>query len=182
MKLVLLAPLAMVLLSKWQASVETWYIDPSIAPVFGFSETMEGSLQDWLEIGASNTSAKLVVFVDAQCHCTKPTLYQLFAAVDKAGYDRSIVSIHYLNELISAGHAAIRLVENEIPATPTLVTISDGMPSYIGPVTAGNFCTTAASDVLGVSALGWKREQISTNWLSRGCYCQNPYYVDEFRS
>ena len=166
--LALLAPLAMFALSKWRASLETWYVPLDADTAAHFGPAFEDKVAQWLaEDGASG--ARLVVIVDPACPCTTATLSRLAdARAQSTRPDASLEVRHANGNDISQAWATVLA---EIPATPTLLAVEDGRLLYAGPVTAGNFCTTAVSRVLGLSVLETPAASPLRNWLDRGCYC-----------
>jgi hypothetical protein len=166
--LALLAPLAMVLLGKWQASLERWYIDPDEAPIFGFNDGFQEKAAAWMQ-AQRIVGNKLVLITDPECACTTATEAKLKSVLSDA--EQPLTRLQRI-DIDSADPLFMSLIQ-DIPSTPTLLTVKDGVLSYAGPVSSGNFCTTAVNAVMGVSALHWETATTVYNWLERGCYCPN---------
>ncbi|MBO6754588.1 MULTISPECIES: hypothetical protein [Spongiibacter] len=170
----ILAPLALVLLGKWQASLESWYVDPDEAPLMGFNDGFSARAQAWL-LDEGYAGDQLVLIVDRHCACTAATLKKLTAILEEAERPTSMLKVIDVG-LYRTGNGMFDApaILAEIPSTPTLLTMRASVLTYVGPVTSGNFCTTAVNDVMGVSALSWESEATVFDWLNRGCYCDNP--------
>jgi hypothetical protein len=151
--LTLLAPLLLLVLTKWRASLDTLY-----APA-GVSEQFTQHVSEWL--GRSNESgSRLIVIVDRDCPCTKASLRILESARGDVP-----LTVRDIEEVDPA-------VRDELPSTPTLLAVEGRQLVYAGPVTSGNLCTTAVQRVLGVTALQAPRARPILNWLDTGCYCR----------
>ncbi len=144
----LLAPLMMVLLSKWQASLEDWYIDPAVAPMFGFDEGFPEKVSRWLQ-AEEITGNKLILIVDKDCVCTKATLRRLNSFLNESQVDRGLLLFLEINDLPESAQQ----FREDIPSTPTLLAIKNSALTYAGPINSGGFCTTAVDAVIGVSSL-----------------------------
>jgi hypothetical protein len=157
--LTLLAPLVLLALSQWRASLETLY-SPAGKP---FMQNVAG----WLA-SSNETGARLIVVADRNCPCTKVALRSLDAALAQSSRENIRVTVRYIDDAADPAWVA---VTNELPSTPTLLAIDGRQLVYAGPVTSGNICTTAVQRVLGVTALQTQRTSPILNWLDTGCYC-----------
>jgi hypothetical protein len=167
----LLAPFALIVLSKWRSSLETSYahIEPNMAQVFG--ESFERKAHAWLQSEGAG-GARLVLVTDRDCPCTRATRAALDAALASAPRrDVSLVERDIHDEVSDPSWGALL---GELPATPTLLAIDQGQLVYAGPVNAGSWCTTSVSQVLGITALQVPGSGAVLNWLGEGCYCQMP--------
>lgn len=153
--LTLLAPLFLLALSQWRASLETLY-----APA-GLSDQFMEHVSAWLATG-NQTGSRLIVIVDRDCPCTQASLRILESA--RGNVQLSVRDIDDVDPLI----------RNELPSTPTLLAVAGKQLVYAGPVTSGDLCTTAVQRVLGVTALQAPRERPMLNAFDSGCYCRVP--------
>lgn len=168
--LALLAPLAMFMLSKWRASLDTWYapLDADTSAYFG--PDFSTRVSDWL--GATEgTRARLILIADLSCPCTQATLARLESAKSTSSRQDVRLMVRYISDTTEPGSPAWAAVLAGIPATPTLLAVDGRRLLYAGPVTSGNFCTTAVNKVLGLSVLEASSKAPLMNWLDRGCYC-----------
>jgi hypothetical protein len=163
--LTLLAPLLLFALSKWRASLDTWY-----APA-GVDERFTELVADWLA-ASSETGSRLIVVADRDCPCTTASLRSLDAALAQSSRKDIQLSVRYIDDADATRDVAWAAVLNKLPSTPTLLAVEGRQLAYAGPVTSGNLCTTAVQRVLGVTALQAPRAIPILNWLDNGCYCR----------
>lgn len=171
--LALLAPLAMFALGKWQASLDIWYLPPDAASADTFGEQFHRHVSQWLQ-GVDNPGAALVVIADRECPCTKATLTRLDEALALSRREDIRLVVRDVRSADTDRDAAWLRVLEAVPATPTLLAIEGRQLLYAGPVTSGNFCTTAVSRVLGVTALQAPQGRTIFNLIDKGCYCRLP--------
>ena len=171
--LALLGPLLMLILSKWQASLETWYAPlDTLAPAQS-SPGFEAKASAWLA-ATDSTGQRLVLIASRTCPCTKATLSNLETAIRSSPARNTRLVVRYIEDDPGQADRAWRPLLSEIPATPTLLAVDNGKLLYAGPVNTGNFCSTAVGKVLGVSVLTSRPAAPLLNWLARGCYCPTP--------
>jgi hypothetical protein len=156
--LTLLAPLLLLALSQWRASLDTVY-----APA-GVSHQFTEVVSAWLATD-SQRGARLIVIADRSCPCTTASLRILESALVQADRKDVQLNVRYIEDVDA-------VVRREIPSTPTLLAMEGKQLVYAGPVTSGNLCTTAVQRVLGVTALQAPRDRPILNWLDNGCYCR----------
>lgn len=167
--LVLVAPLAMLGLSKWRASLDHWYAPLDDAAVFG--KPFQEKVTRWVAQNTRN-GAELILIIDPDCACTSATVNLLKNAhVQSKALDAKLI-VRDLKNKSTFNDSAWRAMLLEIPSTPTLLVIDRQKLIYAGPVTSGNFCTTAVNRVLGLSALKANANVPVLNWLDKGCYCR----------
>lgn len=171
--LALLAPLAMVALSKWRASLDIWYAPFDTELAIGFGESFERNVTRWVQ-DEHGIDTGLILVADRDCPCTKATLATLEDAHSRAERKGVGISVRYINDSGAGSGSVWKAVLSEIPATPTLLVINQGRLIYAGPVTSGNFCTTAVRQVLGIVALQASNSGPIFNWVEKGCYCRLP--------
>lgn len=169
--LALLAPLALLTLSKWQASLDTWYAPMDVADANYFGESFQRSVAKWLE-SAEGAGAALVVIADRKCPCTRATLKKLDEALALSPRRDIRLVVRDIGDVDADQDAVWTQVLSEVPATPTLLVVEGKRLLYAGPVTSGNFCTTAVGRVLGVTALQLPRSAAMFNLIDKGCYCR----------
>lgn len=165
--LALLAPMLLVALSKWQDSLNTWYIPLSQNPNTYFSDNLERNI---LKVAPTEKSVNLYFIADMNCACTQATLNILKAAMQnstKSKIQLNVLDIHSPK----AKQIGWQNIINEIPATPTLLVTDHERLVYAGPVTAGDMCTTNVQKILGLSILEAEPQKPILNWLEKGCYC-----------
>lgn len=168
--LVLVAPLVMLSLSKWRASLDNWYQSPDVNPSEYFPEDFEAHLGAWLQ-QTGEPQPSLVLIADRRCPCTTPALTQLQAAVADSDHPDVGLRVQYVDAPRNLPDPHLDAVLASIPATPTLLVWADQRLRYAGPVSAGSYCTTAVSQVLGLSSLSRPPSQPLFGGLARGCYC-----------
>lgn len=170
MLLALLAPLLMFMLSKWRASLDTWYtpLDADTSAYFG--PDFSARVYDWLGT-TEDAGAQLILIADPSCPCTQATLAQLESAKSASSRQDARLMVRYISDTTDPSSSAWAAVLAGIPATPTLLALDGSRLLYAGPVTSGNFCTTAVNKVLGLSVLEASPKEPLINWLDRGCYC-----------
>lgn len=167
--LALLAPLALVALGKWQASLESWYVPQEKTDPAYLDDAFVGDVTAWLQAERKHGTV-LYVVVDDECPCTMATLDILRSALDRSGRADIRLELKKLDES-AVTNSAWRRVVARIPSTPTLLASEGDRVLYAGPVTAGNICSVGAQRVLGLSVLQAKPEDAVINSLERGCYC-----------
>ena len=167
--LVLIAPLAMLGLSKWRASLDQWYAPPNGGAVFG--KPFQQKVSRWVAQRADN-GAELILIVDRDCPCTRSTVDLLQKAHARSKIPGAELIVHDMKDQSAFSEPEWRAMLLEIPSTPTLLVIDKQRLIYVGPVTSGNFCTTAVNRVLGISALVASPNSPVLNWLDKGCYCR----------
>ncbi len=158
----------MLVLGAWRSSLDRWYT-PLDAAGNSFGPQFEHQVSDWLA-ASPGAAAQLLVIADRDCPCTRATLAKLDQAVAQSGRKdfRVVVrDIHDTND-----DPSWRRILQAVPATPTLLAIASRRLIYAGPVTSGNFCTTAVGRVLGVSALQVPRATALFDVVDKGCYCR----------
>jgi hypothetical protein len=174
--LALLAPLLLVVLSKWQNSLNTWYIPLHEDATAYFSPSLE---QDILALPESQDHQGITLFfiADMNCPCTQATLKILQTTIQTSS-KKDIKFISLDIHTPQAKHTAWKKVLQQIPATPTLFISDHNRLVYAGPVTAGNMCTNSVLKILGLSILEAAPQKPVINWLEEGCYCPiNPQGV-----
>lgn len=169
--LALLAPFALIVLTKWRSSLETTYapMEPGMAQVFG--ATFETKAGTWLR-ETSSDGARLVLLVDRECPCTRSASAALESAL--AVSSRKDIALVVRDVADRGEGTSWEALVREIPATPTLLAVDHNELVYAGPVNAGSWCTTSVSQVLGVTALQAQGRGAVLNWLGEGCYCRMP--------
>lgn len=169
--LVLLAPLTMLVLSKWRASLDVWYapLDDSTATVF--DESFERQAAQWAR-QHGGSGAELILIVDRDCPCTRATVARLEAAHAQSSRRDARLTLRDVDDLEAPDDPRWRILLDGIPSTPTLLAVDRGELLYAGPATSGNFCTIAVNRVLGLSAMEMPRSRPVLNWLDKGCYCR----------
>lgn len=165
--LTLLAPLLLLALSKWRASLDTVY-----APA-GVDERFTELVADWLPT-SGETGSRLIVIADRDCPCTTASLRSLDAALAQSRRKDIQLTVRYIDDADPKHDGAWAAVLNALPSTPTLLAVAGRQLVYAGPITSGNLCTTAVQRVLGVTALQAPRARPILNWLDNGCYCRRP--------
>lgn len=171
--LALWAPLAMLALSQWRASLDTWYVPLNVANANTFGEQFQRQVSKWLG-SADGRGAALVVITDRECPCTKVTLKKLDEALALSPRKDIRLIARDIRDAQANHDPAWARVLNEVPATPTLLAIEGRQLLYAGPVTSGSFCTTAVGRVLSVAALQSPRSTAMFNLIEKGCYCRLP--------
>lgn len=163
--LTLLAPLLLLALSKWRASLDTLY-----APA-GVDDRFIELVAAWLTADGE-AGSRLIVVADRDCPCTTASLRSLDAALAQSTRKDIQLSVRYIDDADTTHDAAWAAVLDELPSTPTLLAMEGRRLVYAGPITSGNLCTTAVQRVLGVTALQAPRARPIFNWLDNGCYCR----------
>lgn len=167
--LALLAPLALVLLGKWQASLDTWYVPQVAGESRYLDEAFVKDAEAWLH-AEENSGITLYAVVDDTCPCTTATLTVLRAALAQSA--RKDIRLEVRNPDETAGdRRAWQTVVARLPSIPTLLAADGAHLLYAGPVVAGSFCTTGVQRVLGISVLQARQAGAVLNSLDKGCYC-----------
>lgn len=165
----LLAPLLLVVLSKWQESLNVWYVPLHQDTTLYFGKTLE---QDILRLPETkgNSGAVLFFIADETCPCTRATLNILKQSMQTSQRQDTQLVILDIND-VKAKSAEWAQILKQIPAVPTLLVMEAQHLVYAGPVTAGNMCTTSVLKILGLSILESEKQRTVINWLEEGCYC-----------
>lgn len=172
--LAILAPILLIVLSKWQASLIRWYVPLNDSPTAYFSSNLESDIR---ALSHSNQpafnqaqGATLFFIADKTCPCTTATLSILKNALQVSSrQDVKLVVIDVHSP--QASTPAWQRILQQIPSTPTLLVMDEQRLVYAGPVTAGNMCTTSVLKILGISVLQSEPQKPVINWLEEGCYC-----------
>lgn len=177
MLLAILAPLLLIVLSKWQSSLTRWYMPLTEDHTAYFSNSLEQDIR--LLAVADQYSSKqqygvtLFFIADNTCPCTAATSSILNNAMQTSNHqDIKLVMMDVHSPQTST--PAWQRVLQQIPATPTLLVMDGQRLVYAGPVTAGNMCTTNVLKVLGLTVLQAEPQKPVINWLEQGCYCPLP--------
>lgn len=167
-----LAPLSLIFLSGWYASLDTWYV-PTDASQSTYSESaFTQKADEWLQ-DTVNNGITYYVFVDPQCACTNPSLKKLQRAIAQSDHpNANVVTIDITLDHENPGSNALNALIDEIPSVPMVIAANDATLIYTGPANAGNFCTTQVDQALPVIATASQQAAPVHNWLSQGCYCQ----------
>ncbi|KAF0809729.1 hypothetical protein A167_01545 [Alcanivorax sp. S71-1-4] len=168
--LVLLAPFSMIVLSKWRASLETSYVPMQGEYREFFDAPFEKHVAGWLARQAIS-GPELILIVASDCPCTQATRSSLQKALAEASRPEARLTLRYIDDPQAAADADWQAVLAAIPATPTLLAVDQQRLLYAGPVTSGNFCTTAVNRVLGLTVLEARPDNPVINWFDEGCYC-----------
>lgn len=171
--LTVVAPLAIVLLSKWQASLERWYLTDEAYETREFLAAFQAAAEQWIAEGEAQAS-QLILIADPACPCTGPTRMKLLVAHSQSRRDELTIREWSLNDLRANRNPWSAKMLATLPATPTLLVTEGKKLLYAGPVNSGDFCTSAVNEVLGLAFLEGDRASPFVNWLSRGCYCKPP--------
>jgi len=171
--LALLAPLAMFALGKWRTSLDTWYAPLDGPGASDFGERFEKQATAWVKAEGGD-DARLIVIADPECPCTRVTLKKLDEALALSPRRDVRLVIRDVHDQQAVQNAAWAQLLNTVPATPTLLAVEGKQLLYAGPVTSGNFCTTAVGRVLGGTALQSPRTGVLLDLIDRGCYCRMP--------
>ena len=167
--LTLFAPVLLVALSKWQNSLNTWYVPLTQDATVYLSGNLQKDVLALPEVKARN-SITLFFIADKDCPCTKASFTILKTNMQNSQQKRlQLVTIDVHAD--STQSPAWQKVLKQIPATPSLLVMDHQRLVYAGPVTAGNMCTTSVLKILGLSLLQAKPQQPVMNWLEQGCYC-----------
>lgn len=170
-RLALLAPLLLVLLSKWQASLLTWYLPWGDDPAAYLDARLAAQLRALPGLATGGTT--LLAVTDRRCPCTRATLRLLEGAMARSPRRDLRLRIVDIADA-EAGTPAWRAVLAQLPAIPTLLVLEGERLRYAGPVNSGNLCTTRVQEILGLAALQTTTPQPVINWLQQGCYCRLP--------
>lgn len=168
-RLALLAPLLLVVLSKWQDSLINWYVPwEDEAGYFGASfERDVLALPDM----AAGKEAVLTLVMDESCPCTRATSAVLRSAMAVSSRQDLLLVVRDIRDPVMRRPEWVRVLQ-QIPATPTLIITEGRQLVYAGPVSSGNLCTTQVRNVLGLAALESAAPgRPMINWLEKGCYC-----------
>lgn len=167
-KLAQLAPLLLIVLSQWQASLMTWYMPwDDATEYFGdqFAQDVSAIPELKNEVGST-----LVFIADEDCPCTRASLSILKSAMRESGRKDLHLIILDVNGAEAKSQTWTRVLA-QIPATPTLLITEGETLRYGGPVIAGNLCTTRIQEVLGLSVLQENPTSPVISQLETGCYC-----------
>lgn len=172
-----LAPVSLIFLSGWYASLDTWYVPVDASPSTYSESDFAQKADQWLQVTANN-GITYYVFVDPQCACTNPSLKKLQSAITQSDHpNANIVTIDVTSDITpdhrNQNSNALNALIDEIPSVPMVITADDTTLIYSGPANAGNFCTTQVDQALPVIATASAQTAPVHNWLSRGCYCQS---------
>jgi hypothetical protein len=166
---VLIVPLALLGLSKWRASLDTWYASPGKNATY-----LDGSFQAdaayWIST-ANLPASSLILVVDPNCPCTNSAKANLQSAVSASNRRETPIIVRAITATPSRPDAAWQAVVNKLPSTPTLLAVSERKLVYAGPANSGNLCTTAVEKAVGLRAVEAPPSRPLINWLERGCYC-----------
>lgn len=164
-----LAPLLLVLLAKWQASLETWYSPPGVDVAAFVDERFTSHVESWLRSRHEDGAVAYLV-TSRECPCTAATVHLLDREIERSSR-RDIRRVVLDIDTESAGRAAFRRVARALPSTPTLLVGQAGRLVYAGPATTGAFCSNRVARVLGLAVLETRPNRPFVNALERGCYC-----------
>lgn len=172
-RLALLAPLLLVLLSKWQASLVSWYLPWGDDPAAYLDARLDAQISALPELGDAADATTLLVVTDRACPCTRATLNIIKDAMARSARRDLRLKIVDIGDA-KARTPAWRRVVAQLPSTPTLLVTEGQRLRYAGPVNSGNLCTTRVQELLGLAALQTSNSQPVINWLQQGCYCRLP--------
>lgn len=171
--LALLAPLALLMLGQWRASLETVYA-PADAQAFG--PAFERKAGMWIRT-RKHASPELHVIADRNCPCTAAALGSLQAAHARSARRDARLIVHYVDEEPQLQNTQWDTLLSEVPSTPTLLATDQGRLVYAGPVSAGSSCTAVVSRIFGLIALEARKQRPVVNWIERGCFCRMPAHL-----
>lgn len=152
-------PLFLIMVTKWQASLGTWFV-PSEQADFG--QKFEWEITEWLE-SEGHTGLALILIQDPDCPCTKPAQLALQSALVDLG--RTDV------KLTTVSLDSFEINRINIPSTPLLIASNNLSLLYVGPVATGSFCTQQASEILALTSLGSQSDGQFLNSFAFGCFC-----------
>lgn len=164
-----IAPVLLIALSKWQYSLNTWYMPLKDNPSVYFQKNLQEQINSLTDV-TNNTGATMIFISDSNCVCTRATLTILNAALKESHRQDVKLRILDINSPIAKTQKWQRILK-QIPATPTLLITDHKRLVYAGPVNAGSMCTTDVLKVLGLSVLESEPQKTVINWLEQGCYC-----------
>lgn len=168
-RLALLAPLLLMALSKWQYSLNTWYVPVNTSSSAYLSQSLAHEMSVLPEV-VQGRGVTLFFVSDQSCPCTKVTLNILQTAMKQANRKDLRLVIVDANAPLAKTPAWQRVLQ-QIPATPTLLVTEGQRLVYGGPVNSGSMCTTSVLKILGLSVLQAEPQKPVMNWLQEGCYC-----------
>lgn len=150
--LAILAPLLLIVLSKWQSSLTRWYVPLTDDHTAYFSSSLEQDIQGIshsVQLPVSQAHGATLFFIaDKTCPCTTATSNILKNAMQVSSrQDVKLVTIDLYSA--QASTPALQRILQQIPATPSLLVMDGQRLVYAGPVTAGNMCTTNVLKILG---------------------------------
>lgn len=168
--LALLAPLTMLGLAKWRASLEVPYVQASELHQV-FDNDFVRATDQWLSTRLDRGS-ELILMVDPACPCTRATLSSIDQAMQRSSALQAKLTVVEFEQSMHEAKTLLAEVQVRLPATPTLLAVRQGQLVYAGPVNSGSFCTRSVRQILGLDVLTADAPGVMLNWLSSGCYCR----------
>ncbi|MDE2421299.1 MAG: hypothetical protein KGO49_09000 [Gammaproteobacteria bacterium] len=168
-RLAILAPLLLIALSKWQYSLNDWYIPLNKDTKSYFSENLAQDVRILPDLRQGH-DVTLFFISDTNCPCTRAALNILRTAIDQTSRKDLHLIVVDINDQIAQSSAWMRVLQ-QIPATPTLLVIEGHRLVYGGPVNSGSMCSANILKILGLSVLQSTPQKPVINWLQAGCYC-----------
>lgn len=164
-----LSPLVLIVLNRWQMSLDTWYVPLNGSAIGEIHTDFALSIQPWLDT-LSGDNGKLYLVVDPACPCTKPAIEQIRAGLHKSARTDITLTVVALADPAWTGNPQWRSVLKNLPATPSAIAIEGKRLKYAGPAISGSLCSTTGK-ALAVNALQGTSTTIAVNLVDRGCYC-----------
>lgn len=164
-----LAPLVLIVLNRWQASLDRWYAPPNGNTIEEIHNSLDRDLPPWLDsLGRSDDQLYLVI--DPACPCTKPAIERIRSAIRESARNDITMTVIDLAYETKTGDPILRSVLKHLPATPSAIAIKGHHLKYAGPAISGSLCSTTGR-VFAVSALQGGNTATAINLIDRGCFC-----------
>jgi hypothetical protein len=164
-----LAPLALLVLNRWQMALDTWYVPLNGSAIGEIHTAFAREAQPWLDT-LTGSNGKLYLVVDPACPCTKPAIERIGAALRQSGRADIALTVVALADPAWTSNPHWRSVLRNLPATPSAIAVEGQQLKYAGPAISGSLCSTAGKAVV-VNALQGASTATGINLIDRGCYC-----------
>lgn len=170
-KLTWIGPLAFLLLSRWQISLEQWYVPLNGTEVTRMSDALPMDLKPWLQSLGNTSGRHAYLIVDPDCPCTEPAISKVKSVADSSPASSIALQVFSIHDPKWKNDDMWRQVLSNIPSTPTLITAEDNQLLYAGPAVSGSLCSGNAKTP-GLTGQWASVTSVTANFLDWGCFCR----------
>lgn len=175
-RLAWLGPVVLVVLQRWQMSLDQWYVPLTSQDFARMSEAITEEAKPWLETLDDAGGRRLFLVTDPDCPCSLPAIQRVKAAMNKAQstFPTPItLTIVHIGDRDATNNAAWSRIVQNIPATPSLIVVDGKRLRYVGPAVSGSLCI-GDSSVTGLLDIRETSDGPAVNYIDEGCFCAIP--------